>query len=104
MDANSRVVLGSLHAGMGHTHVNHILSTMNVPTISHSAYKAREREVGCCVETVVKESCEKQKYIQIEKVGVVEMAASYGMGWQKEERVITHQLGMVLSWVSQLGR
>ena len=82
------MVLGSLHAGMGHTHVNHVLSTMNVPTISHSTYKTREREVGCCVEAVVKESCKKviceeKKYNQIEKDGVVEMAASYDMGWQK---------------------
>jgi hypothetical protein len=59
MDANSRVVLGSLHAGMGHTHVNHLLSTMNIPTISHKAYKAREREVGHCVETVAQENCSK---------------------------------------------
>ena len=88
VDTNSRVVLGSLHAGMGHTHVNHLLSTMNVPTISHSTYKTRERKVGCCVEAVVKESCKKviceeKKYNQIEKDGVVEMAASYDMGWQK---------------------
>ena len=62
---------------------------LNVPTVSHSAYNAREREVRCCVEAVVKESCEKvliceeKKYNQIEKDGVVEMAASYDMGWQQ---------------------
>jgi hypothetical protein len=44
---------------LGHTHVNHLLSTMNIPTISHKAYKAREREVGHCVETVAQESCSK---------------------------------------------
>jgi hypothetical protein len=30
---------------------------MNVPTISHKAYKVRKREVGSCVEALVKESC-----------------------------------------------
>ena len=89
MDANTRVVLGSLHAGIGHTHVNHLLSTMNVPTISHKAYKVREREVGSCVEALVKESCndvickEKNSNVENEKAGVTEMAASYDMGWQK---------------------
>ena len=67
MDVNTRVVLGSLHAGMGHTHVNHLLSTMNVPTISHKAYKVREREVGSCVEALVKESCNDVIYLQREK-------------------------------------
>ena len=88
MDANSRVALGSLHAGMGHTHVNHLLSTLNVPTISHTAYKAREREVGRCVEAVVQESCKnvickEKENSQSERAGMVEMAASYDMGWQK---------------------
>ena len=88
MDANSRVALGSLHAGMGHTHVNHLLSTLNVPTVSHTAYKAREREVGRCVEAVVQESCKnvickEKENSQSERAGMVEMAASYDMGWQK---------------------
>ncbi|CAB3997189.1 Hypothetical predicted protein, partial [Paramuricea clavata] len=62
---------------------------MNVPTISHKAYKVREREVGSCVEALVKESCndvickEKNSNVENEKDGVTEMAASYDMGWQK---------------------
>ena len=89
MDVNTRVALGSLHAGMGHTHVNHLLSTLNVPTISHKGYKVREREVGRCVEAVTQESCkrvickEKENNPENKKAGVVEMAASYDMGWQK---------------------
>ena len=51
VDANS------LHAGTDHTHVNHLLSTLNVPTMSHKVYKVREREVGHSVESVAKESC-----------------------------------------------
>ena len=86
MDANSRVALGSLHAEMGHTHVSHLLSTLNVPTISHTAYKAHEWEVGRCVEAAVQESCtnvicKEKENIQSERAGMVEMAASYDMGW-----------------------
>ena len=101
MDVNTRVALGSLHAGMGHTHVNHLLSTLNVPTISHKGYKVREREVGRCVEAVTQENCkrvickEKENYSENKKAGVVEMAASYDMVGRREEKGTTHQLGMV---------
>ena len=30
------------------------------------------------------------------KAGIVEMAASYDMGWQKRRKNTTHQLGMVI--------
>ena len=94
---------------MGHTHVNHLLSTLNVPTISHTAYKAREWEVGRCVEAVVQESCKnvicKEKdNSQSERAGVVEMAAYTTWDGKKEESGTTLQLGMVLSWVSQQGK
>ena len=58
-------------------------------TISHTAYKAREREVGHCVETVAQESCrkitceEKKNSTCVTPDGFIDMAASYDMGWQK---------------------
>ena len=57
-DINTRAVLGSLHAGMGNTHLNNLLSTMNIPTMNHRLFKRREREVGNAVENVARESCE----------------------------------------------
>ena len=54
---NTRVVLGSLHAGMGYTHLNNLLSTMNVPTMNHNLCKRREREVGNALEKVATDSC-----------------------------------------------
>ena len=56
-DINTRAVLGSLHAGMGNTHLNNLLSTMNIPTMNHQLFKRREGEVGNAVENVARESC-----------------------------------------------
>ena len=88
MDANFRAVLGRLYAAMGHKHLNHLLSVQNAPTLNHTVYKVREREVGCCVEVVAKESCinvicqEKQNSVSgID--GMTEMATSCDMDWQK---------------------
>ena len=35
-----------LHAGTGETHVNNLLTSMNVPPIHHKTLKKREREAG----------------------------------------------------------
>ena len=43
-----------LHAGIGPTHVNELLSSINV---GESTLKAREREVGPQIEKLAKESC-----------------------------------------------
>ena len=56
---NTRVTLGCLHAGIGQTHINNILSCMNIPTINSIAFKQREREVGQAIEAIAKNSCEK---------------------------------------------
>ena len=58
-DINSRVTLGCLHAGIGQTHINNILSCMNIPTINSITFKQREREVRQAVEAIAKKSCEK---------------------------------------------
>lgn len=46
-----------LHAGSGETQVSKLLTTMNLPTLNHRTLKARERDVGCCVEAVAQDSC-----------------------------------------------
>ena len=53
-DVNKRVALGCLHAGIGQTHINNLLSTLNVPTINSVTFKLREREVGKAVGGVAK--------------------------------------------------
>ena len=51
--------LGMVHSGLGETHVNNFLTSMNLPPISHKTLKKREREVGPIIEKVAEESCEK---------------------------------------------
>ena len=46
-----------LHAGIGPTHVNELLSSINVTSHGESTLKAREREVGPQIEKLAKESC-----------------------------------------------
>lgn len=48
-----------MHAGIGWTHLNKILSCLNIPTISFNTFKRYEQEVEPLVEKVAKESCEK---------------------------------------------
>ena len=54
----SSILLGILHTGLGMTSVTALLSCMNIPGISSTSLKAREREVGVKVEKVAKETCD----------------------------------------------
>ena len=91
-DISKRAVLGSLHAGMGNTHLNNLSLTMNIPAMNHCLVKRREREVGNSVENVARESCEMN--LDLEKKFLSNclvqgwncpfgIAISYDMGWQK---------------------
>ena len=78
-----------LHAGTGPTHVNELLSSINVPLVGESTLKAREKEVGPQIEKLAKESClkslenEKNLWKEESEKENVEIGASYDMGWQK---------------------
>ena len=89
--------LGMLHAGIGPTHVNAILTSMNVPAVSENTLKAREREVWPVIENVAKNSClealEREKSCWVSEniyqepssrnVNNIAIGVSYDMGWQK---------------------
>lgn len=45
-----------IHIGIGETQLNNLLPTLNLPTISKRALKAREREIGEIVETIALKS------------------------------------------------
>ena len=49
-DVNTRLALGALNAGIGHTHVNSLLLCLDIPTVNHLTFKTREREVRKAVE------------------------------------------------------
>lgn len=92
-DINTRAVLGSLHAGIGNTHLNNLFSTMNIPTMNNRTFKSREREVGCAVEVLAQASCKKNMEVEkklaeingevADENGLVGIPVSYDMGWQK---------------------
>jgi hypothetical protein len=92
-DINSRAVLGSLHAGIGNTHLNNLLAAMNIPGMKNKTFKSREREVGKSVEVVAQASCresmEKEKDMAklngetTDENGLIGIPVSYDMGWQK---------------------
>lgn len=73
---------------MGPTHVNALLSSINVPVIADNTLKATEREVGPAIKTVAKSSCsacveEEKKRWEVEgkgQDGKVLIGASYDMG------------------------
>ena len=92
-DINTRMALGCLHVGIGQTHINNVLSTLNAPTLNSVTFKLREREVGKAVEGIAKSSCqdyltmEKEEAlknsVQVDKSNLVPISCSFDMGWQK---------------------
>lgn len=77
-----------LHAGIGPSHVNALLTSINIPPVSQSTFKARERDVGPAIEEVAKTSCKEameveKEFWRKETEEVVSIGASYDMGWQK---------------------
>ena len=81
-----------LHAGIGPTHVDELLSSINVPSVGQSTLKAREREIGPQIEKLAKESCLESLESagnlwkeDIEKENVA-IGASYDVGWQKRRK------------------
>ena len=91
----TRAALGSLHAGIGNTHLHNLLSTMNIPTMNHRLFKKREGEIGNVVKNIARESCKLN--LNLQKVmaeqssspsadGLVGIAVSYDMGWLKRGR------------------
>ena len=79
------------------THVNAILTSMNVAAVSENTLRAGEREVGPVIENVAKSSClealEREKSCWVSEniyqesssrnVNNIAIGASYDLGWQK---------------------
>ncbi|KYN10437.1 hypothetical protein ALC57_17424, partial [Trachymyrmex cornetzi] len=46
-----------IESGTGNTHLNKILSAVNVPIMHTSVFKRYEKKVGAAIEELAKESC-----------------------------------------------
>ena len=49
-DVNTKAASGMIHAGIGQSHLNNLLSTLNIPQISHTSLKDREEEIGAIID------------------------------------------------------
>jgi len=81
------------HAGIGPTHVNALLTLINLSPLGQNTLNAREKEAGPVIEAVAKKSCaeaieaKKRCWIygqQESESGSIKIGASYDMGWQKQ--------------------
>ena len=89
-DVNTKAASGIIHAGMGESDLNNLLSTLNLPTISHKSLKKREIEIGSVMQkyantsadaALIKEQELTQKDLKItESVGI---EISSDVAWQK---------------------
>ena len=97
MDIVFLFLQGMVHAGMGATHVNAFLTSLNIPAVSSKTLKKHEHAVGVEIEKVAKKSCEAtiatERELEVQKRGLdvsdsdnVGIAVSYDMGWQKRGR------------------
>ena len=65
-DVDTPVALGCLHAGIGQTNVNNLLSSLNNPTLNSVTFKLRESQLGKAakLESLPKSTC--KHYLAIE--------------------------------------
>lgn len=56
-----------LHAGIGESHVNNLLSALNVPGIHQKSLKRREREAGKGLEPLTEKSVSDALVLEISK-------------------------------------
>ena len=95
-DANTRVALAALDNGIGFSHVNSILTALDIPNMTRKTYKVREREVGKIAEGVAKATCKvmfdkecelvKENGGTVDTDGLLPLSVSYDMGWSKRGR------------------
>lgn len=61
---------------MGNTHINKLLSEINIPEFHWNSYKTHENEVGRAAETLARESClravAEERQLTIDKVDSIE--------------------------------
>ncbi|XP_069102468.1 uncharacterized protein [Argopecten irradians] len=84
---NTKLATGMLHTGIGATQVNSILTSLNIPAVSHAMLDRRQRETGSALEVLAKESAEEwreqEKRLTSEITGEDSIEVSVDAGWQK---------------------
>ncbi|XP_063414850.1 uncharacterized protein LOC134696828 [Mytilus trossulus] len=79
---NSKVAIGMTHAGMGPSHVNNFLTECNLPPISDTTLRKKEKEFSKTIHDVAMTSCREAQHQEI-LLSHGKVAASFDGGWQK---------------------
>ena len=70
------------HAGIGPTHVNNFLITMNIPAVDPKLLRRQERVIGPVIEKVAQESCDTATQDELSATAPGEgITMSYDCGW-----------------------
>lgn len=79
---NSKFATGMINGGFGESLVNSLLAVLNIPGISKSGLKEREREIGSTLDKMAEKSC--REYLKEEaKFSDMNLTASFDGAWQK---------------------
>jgi hypothetical protein len=95
-------ISGMMHAGIGPTHVNALLTSINIPPVTEHTLISRQAEAGPAIESVARESCidqsQEEKLAELEALGMsqqdlanmdyLDIAVSYDMMWLKRGRAM----------------
>ena len=98
-DINTKAALACFHTGIGRTHLNSAMSILNIPPMSRTCFKTRERETGKAVEKVAHLACkevttnEKKHAIPTVRNNLIPVPCSYDMGWQKRGKGFNSNTG-----------
>ncbi|XP_043483428.1 uncharacterized protein LOC122511917 isoform X2 [Leptopilina heterotoma] len=49
--------MGAINGGLGNTHVNHVLTALNIPFFNSNTFQTHEKEIGRGMEEMAVESC-----------------------------------------------
>ena len=102
---NERCVLGTLHSGNGNTQLEHLLSQMDVKSMTSKTYKSIERRVGPQIEKVARTSFSNWLDQEVKSTdGNNDLAISYDMGWQKRGNARNSQTGQRTAAVRATGK
>ncbi|XP_021352505.1 uncharacterized protein LOC110449771 [Mizuhopecten yessoensis] len=75
-----------IYCGIGETTINKILAALNIPKISATTLKRREREAGTALESVAETTCDealqKEQHRTDQNGEDIEKSVSYDAGWQ----------------------
>ena len=83
------------HAGIGPTHVNNFLTTMNIPAVDPKLLRRQERVIGPVIEKVAQESCDTATQDELSATAPSEgITMSYDCGWQKRGRAMNSLTGV----------